>query len=418
LGANPRSLHADLSDGTTRTSASGARRRLLETFVGVEIVLSVLLLTGAGLAIRSFAALLSVDPGFSTEGVLTFAINAPPRAMDDTSLSASFYLPIRDRLRQIPGVRKVAMISTLPVAGGTSDRFFQIVGKPANTDPMTRPDGEIRVISDGYFRTIGIRIVGGREFSDADIATSPRVAVINQELAKRYFGGEDPIGHSIEINTGELWRIVGVVQSVREVGLDQPERAEFYLPVTQSRENTSATSFVLATSAAPEAVVREVRDAVRLLAPRQPIYQLATMHAVVQGSLGRQRLLFSLLGVFAILALVLAAAGVFGVMSYGVAQRRREIGIRIALGARLGNVTGMVIGDAARVIGAALVVGLGAALLATRAMAAVLYGVTTHDAITFVAAPLLIGLVALIAGAVPALRAARTDPLIAMRTSD
>ncbi|HEY2164355.1 MAG TPA: ADOP family duplicated permease, partial [Gemmatimonadaceae bacterium] len=418
LGASPRSLHADLSDGTPRASASGARRRLLETFVGVEIVLSVLLLTGAGLAIRSFAALLSVDPGFSTEGVLTFAINAPPRAMDDTSLSASFYLPIRDRLRQIPGVRQVAMISTLPVAGGTSDRFFQIVGKPANTDPMTRPDGEIRVISDGYFRAMGIRIIGGREFSDADIATSPRVAVINRELAKRYFGGEDPIGHSIEINTGELWRIVGVVQSVREVGLDQPERAEFYLPVTQSRENTSATSFVLATSAAPEAVVREVRDAVRLLAQRQPLYQLATMHAVVQGSLGRQRLLFSLLGAFAILALVLAAAGVFGVMSYGVAQRRREIGIRIALGARLGNVTAMVMGDAARVIGAALVVGLGAALLATRAMAAVLYGVTTHDAMTFVAAPLLIGFVALVAGAVPALRAARTDPLIAMRTSD
>ena len=130
MGMRQRSLHTDLSDGAARTSASGARRRLLETLVGVEIVLSVLLLAGAGLAIRSFSALLSIDPGFATEGVLTFAINAPPRAMDDTSLNAAFYLPIRDRLSAIPGVRRAAMISTLPVAGGTTDRFFQIVGKP------------------------------------------------------------------------------------------------------------------------------------------------------------------------------------------------------------------------------------------------------------------------------------------------
>ena len=416
LSMSHRSLHSDLSDGAARTSASGARRRLLETFVGVEIVLSVLLLAGAGLAIRSFSALLSVDPGFTTEGVLTFAINAPPRAMDDTSLNASFYLPIRDRLARIPGVRRTAMISTLPVAGGTTDRFFQIVGKPENNDPATRPDAEIRVISDGYFRAMRVRIVAGREFTETDVPTSPRVAMINDELAKRYFPGENPIGQSIEISTGDPRRIVGVVRSVREVGLDQPARAEFYLPVTQSRENTSAMSFVLATSTAPEAVVREVRDAVHSLAPRQPIYQLATMRSVVHDSLGRQRLLYSLLGAFAILALLLAAAGVFGVMSYGVAQRRREIGIRIALGARLGDVTAMVLGDALRVIGVAIVVGLGAALLATRVMASVLYGVSTHDVVTFVAAPLVIGLVALVAGAVPALRAGRTDPLVAMRT--
>ena len=418
LGMRPRSLHTDLSDGAARTSASGAHRRLLEMLVGGEIVLSVLLLAGAGLAIRSFSALLSVDPGFAAEGVLTFAINAPPRAMDDTSLNAPFYLPIRDRISQIPGVRRAAMISTLPVAGGTSDRFFQIVGKPENTDPATRPDGEIRVISDGYFRAMGIRIVSGREFTDADIARSPRVAMINDELAKRYFVGENPIGQSIEIITGQPCRIVGVVRSVREVGLDQPARAEFYLPVTQSRENTSAMSFVLATSTPPEAVVQGVRDAVRTLAPRQPIYQLETMRSVVQDSLGRPRLLFSLLGLFAMLAVVLAAAGVFGVMSFGVAQRRREIGIRIALGARLGDVTGMVLSNAARVIGVSIVVGVGAAFLATRAMASVLYGVSTHDAITFVAAPLVIGAVALIAGAVPALRAGRTDPLVAMRVSD
>lgn len=418
LGVSRRSLHSDLSDGAARTSASGARRRLLETFVGVEIVLSVLLLAGAGLAIRSFSALLSVDPGFATEGILTFAINAPPRAMDDTSLNARFYLPIRDRLARIPGVRGAAMISTLPVAGGTTDRFFQIVGKPADTDPMTRPDGEIRVISDGYFRAMGIPIVAGREFTEADVPTSPRVAIINNELAKRFFAGEDPIGQSIEIRTGEPRRIVGVVRSVREVGLDQPARAEFYLPVTQSRENDAAMSFVLATARAPETVVGDVRDAVQSLAPRQPIYQLATMRSVVHASLGRQRLLYSLLGAFAILALLLAAAGVFGVMSYGVAQRRREIGIRIALGARLADVTGMVLGDAVRVIGVAIVVGLGAAFLATRAMASVLYGVSTHDVVTFVAAPLVIGIVALIAGAVPALRAGRTDPLVAMRPSD
>ena len=417
LRASRPDLREDLSDAAGRSSASGARHRTLKTLIAAEIALSVVLLTGAGLVIRSFVALLSVDAGFNTQGVLTFNVAAPAGRVADSLRFTQFYGPILDRLRALPGVRAAGMTNVLPVAGGTTDRFFHIVGRPVETDIDRRPDAELRVVSTDYFRALGIRVLNGREFTEQDTPTATKVAIVNDELVRRYFPGENPIGQRLAIDPDNPLTIVGVVRSVREVGLDQDLLAEFYLPATQAPEGLGAMAFVVSTSGDTEALSRQVREVVRGIAPQQPVYALATMGSIVRESLGSRRLLLMLLGLFAGLALVLSAAGVYGVMSYGVTQRQREIGIRIALGAKFGNVTGMILRDVASVAAAGIGVGLAAALAFSRVMTSVLYGVGAYDLLTFVAVPVVIAMIALVAGAVPAVRAARVDPLIAMRDS-
>jgi predicted permease len=309
------------------------------------------------------------------------------------------------------------MTSSLPVQGFTTDRFFHIVGRPQETEVSRRPDAELRVVSSDYFRTLGIRILSGREFTDRDVATTEPIAIVNDELVRRYFPGENPLGQKLDGFGPRPVTIVGVVRSVREVGLDQDLLPEFYLPATQALYGIGAMAFVVSTSGDLDALSQQVRETVRAIAPQQPIYQLGTMTGVVRDSLGRRQLLLMLLGLFAGLALVLSAAGVYGVMSYGVTQRQREIGIRIALGAKFGDVTGMVLRDVATVAAIGVGAGVAAALAFSRVMTSVLYGVGVYDAITFVSVPVVIATVALVAGAVPAIRAARVDPVVAMRDS-
>ena len=417
LRATQSDLRADLSEAAGRSSASAARHRTLQALIAGEIALSVILLTGAGLVIRSFVALLAVDAGFNAERVLTFNVAAPAGVVADSMRYTQVYGPILDRLRALPGVRSAGMTNVLPVAGGTTDRFFQIAGRPVETDIGRRPAAELRVISSDYFRALGIRVLGGREFDSRDTDKSPKVIVVNEELVRRYFPGENPIGQRIEISQGTPLTVVGVVRAVREIGLDQQLLAELYVPATQLRDGTGAMSFVVSsTNDQSDALARAVREAVRSVVPRQPIYGLATMTTVVRQSLGDRRLLLTLLGLFAGLALVLSAAGVYGVMSYGVAQRRREIGIRIALGAKFGDVTGMVLRDVVSVAAIGIGVGVATTLAFARVLTSVLYGVSVYDVATYLAVPVVIATVAFVAGAVPAMRAARIDPLIAMRT--
>jgi putative ABC transport system permease protein len=415
LRASRPDLRSDLAEGAGKATASVARHRTLRGLIAGEIALSVVLLTGAGLVIRSFVALLEVDPGFDTRRVLTFSVAAPSRTIVDSLRYAQFYGPILDRLRALPGVRAAGMTSVLPVAGGPTDRFFQILGRPVETEVGRIPDAEFRVISSDYFHAFGIRLLRGREFSSLDTENSTNVVIVNEELVRRYFPNDEPIGQRIRIGDEPL-TIVGVVRAVREIGLDERLLPEFYVPAIQSRESTGAMTFVVSTTGAPGALSQSVRDVVRAVAPQQPVYGVATMSSVVSESLGNRRLLLTLLGLFAGLALLLSAAGVYGVMSYGVTQRRREIGIRIALGAKFGDVTGMVLRDVAGVAGVGVGVGVVVALMVARVMTKVLYGVSAYDALTYVAVPFVIAAVAMVAGAVPALRAARTDPLIAMRT--
>jgi len=408
-------LRSDLSDGAGKATASLARHRTLRGLIAGEIALSVVLLTGAGLVIRSFVELLSVDAGFNTDKVLTFGVASPLRTVADSARYAKVYGPILERLRALPDVRAAGMINVLPVAGGTTDRFFQIVGRPQETDIGRIPDAEMRVISSDYFRTFGIRVLDGREFTNRDDDRSERVVIVNEELVRRYFPGQNPIGQRIE-KAGPTMTIVGVVRAVREIGLDERLLPEFYVPASQTTEASGAMTFVVSTSGQPDRLSEQVRDVVRSVVPQQPVYGLATMRSIVRDSLGNRRLLLTLLALFAGLALVLSAAGVYGVMSYGVTQRRREIGIRIALGAKFGDVTGMVLRDVLAVAAMGLGVGVVVSLGLARVMRSVLYGVSAYDALTYVVVLAAIGGVAVIAGAVPALRAARTDPTLAMRS--
>ena len=417
LRASRPDLREDLSDAAGRSSASGARHRTLKTLIAAEIALSVVLLTGAGLVIRSFAALLNVDAGFRPDGVLTFNLAAPAARMPDTLRYSQFYGPVLERLRALPGVRAAGMTSVLPVQGGTTDRFFHIVGRPDETEIGRRPDAEIRVVSSDYFRALGIRVVSGREFTERDTRTTEPIVIVNDELVRRYFPGENPIGQRLDGYGGPPATIVGVVGSVREVGLDQDLLPEFYLPASQTLAGAGGMAFVVSSTVEPEALSRQVREVARAIAPQQPVYQLGTMTGVVRESLGSRRLLLMLLGLFAALALVLSAAGVYGVMSYGVTQRQREIGIRIALGAKFGDVTGMVLRDVATVAAIGVGTGVAGALAFSRVMTSVLYGIGVYDAVTFITVPVVIAVVALAAGAVPAIRAARVDPLVAMRDS-
>jgi predicted permease len=416
LRASRADLQQDLSEasGGTRTTAGAQRHRTLRALVVGQIALSFVLVVGAGLVIRSFLALLANDPGFRPNRVLAFHVGTPPIGVTDSVRYTAFYAPLLERLRTIPGVNAAGFTTLLPIQDGAEDRYFSVLGRPEEADPSKRPSAQVRYVSSQYFRALGIDVLSGREFGDDDRRNTEPVVVVNDELARRYFPGENPIGQRMYPGTGAATTIIGVVRSVRQLGLDQAPRAEFYVAASQSHAYGSM-AYVVSTQGDPAALAGAVRDAVRSIAPQQPVYQLATMTAVISQSLSRRRLVLALLGAVSGLALALASAGVYGVMSFGVSQRVRELGVRMALGARGTDVLSMVLRETARVIGAGVVIGVTAALILTRLLEGMLYGVSARDPLTFAPALLVIAVSALAAGLMPALRASRLDPLVAMR---
>ena len=408
-------LREDLTEAAGRSSGSERRRRALDALIVAEVALSLVLLLSAGLVIRSFVALTETDPGFTSEHLLTFRVGAPPvAAVADSERFARFYAPLLARARTLAGVRTAGFTSLLPIQGGATDRYFSVDGQPLEKDLSRVLDAQVRIVSSGYFAAMRIPLVGGREFDDGDTRAGEHVVLINDELARRYFPGGSPLGRLLT-TADEGGRIVGVVRSVRQLGLDQNPQPEFYLPASQARYSMDAMTFVLRTEGDPAALARSVRETVRSIAPQSPVFQMTTMDEVIADSLTTRRLVLVLLAAFALLALALSAAGVYGVMSYGVSQRTREIGIRLALGARGGDVLAMILGAVTRVLAIGIVVGLAAAALLTRTLDTLLFGVAALDPLTFVAVPAIIAVVGLVAGAVPAVRAARVDPLESMR---
>ncbi|CAN5880254.1 ABC transporter permease [soil metagenome] len=383
-----------------------------------EMALAVMLLIGAGLLIRSFLQLQQVDPGFRTEQALAFDLELPSQSYSEGPQQAEFFRALIERLQPLPGVQAVSAVNILPMA---NDRFiinFDVEGRD-EAPPGERPVLEVRVATPDYFRTMGIPLRRGRAFGDADRADAPPVVVINEMAARRYFPDEDAIGQRIRLGWGPGddrfagGEVVGVVADVRQVGPSEDYVPEIYLPYTQVP--VSDMSVIVRTAGDPLALAGVLRSQVRELDPNLPLSNLRTLDQLVAQSVAQPRFYMLLLTVFAAVALALAAIGIFGVMSYSVAQRTREIGIRVALGAEPQRVLQLVVGRALRLALLGVAVGLLGALALTRLLESLLFGVSTTDPLTFVAVAVLLAAVALLASYLPARRASGVDPIVALR---
>jgi putative ABC transport system permease protein len=397
--------------GGRGSTASGGRLRAI--LVASEVALAFVLLAGAGLLLRSFLRLESVDPGFRAQSLFSADL-ALPESRYPKGASVVFFDRLMERLAANPGVTGVAATNLLPLSGNSARTFITIEGHvPAS--PTERLRINPRVITPAYFSTMGIPLRRGRAFTSRDAAGSPPVTILNDVAARQFFGNQDPIGKRVKFR-GDSWQeVVGVVASVKYVGLDQDELSEGYLPLAQSP--SGAMTLVMRASADTATVSGEIRSAVREIDPNQPISQLRPMQNIVDNSVAPQRLNTFLIGVFAALALVLAMAGIYGVISYSVAERTSEIGLRMALGAGARDVLGMVLSESARLVAAGLAIGTAAALALTWLLRSYsfLFGIGPRDPGTLVSVAILLAGVAVVASLVPARRAMRVDPIEALR---
>ncbi|WP_408890369.1 ABC transporter permease [Myxococcus faecalis] len=402
-----------------RGSVPSSGRRLRSTLVVLELALCLVLLVGAGLLGRGFLLLLGTSPGLASEQLLTLHIAIPDsRFFNEQGLDArvpqTLLEPILEEVRALPGVSAAAMTSLLPIQRAWNNARYVIEGEPP-PEPGTEPRAERRSTSPGFFATVGIPLRQGRDFTAADAAPGqPATVIINETLVRRHFPDGQALGRQLRLGTGPH-TIIGVVGDVRQAGLDKTPLAELHVPYGRPWGDDSLV-LVARTSVPPETLLPSVREAVRRVDSGLPVFRALTMDQVITESLGFRRLVLGLLGGFAALALVLSTYGLYGVISLLVSQRTRELGIRMALGARPSDVLRLVLGQGARLAGVGIALGLVGALALTRMLESQLYGVTATDPLTFIAVATLFALVALLACWLPARRATRVDPLVAMRT--
>jgi putative ABC transport system permease protein len=412
LTASAVDLGESLKEGTRGTGTRGGRLR--SGLVVAEIALALMLLVGAGLLIRSFSRLLTVDPGFRPEGVLTMQLNLPNTTYDSHVRIVGFYRELVERIERLPGVVSAGGVSFLPLTGAGAATNFTIVGQP---EPQAgqKPVADVRVVTGDYFAAMGIPLLKGRTFTGREAGNAARVVVINETMARRYWPNEDPIGQRVVISWNENLEdeIVGVVGDSRHAGLDTEPRPMTYWPNTRFAYGRMALT--IRTAVDPGSLTSAVVNTVRELDPAQPVSNIRTMEDVVASSVTLRRLTMMLLGVFALVALTLAAVGIYGVLAHTVSQRTHEIGVRLALGARASDVLWLVVGHAMALAGAGLALGFAGAYALTGVMRALLFDVTPTDPVTFASVAAVLGVVALTASAIPALRAVRTDPVVALR---
>ena len=402
--------------GRTSTGGTG-RQRLRSLLVVSEIALSLLLLIGAGLLLKSFLRLQRVDPGFDPHGVLTMSVFLPGTKYPEESQHVAFFDQVQERAASLPGVEAVGMVSNLPVSGNFDTVSFYIEGRPAPA-PENVPDLERYTINSDYFRAMGIGLLSGRPFGPEDRAGALPVAIVSETAARRFWPGESPLGKRIRTNNVESpenpWRtIVGVVGDVRHYGLDIAPEPQFYLPHRQNP--TQFMTLVVRSANNPESQIAPVREQIWAIDKDQPVFGVKTMESFVAESIAPRRFTMLLLSLFAGVALLLAIIGLYGVMSYAVTQRTHEIGVRMALGAQGGDVLKMIVGHAMTLVVVGVVAGLLAAFALTRVIASFLYGVSATDPWTFVGVPLLLCAVAAAASYIPARRATKVDPMVALR---
>lgn len=415
LQATGRDLNDSLKEGGRGASDTGRRQTLRNALVVAEVALSLVLLIGAGLLIRSFVQLQDVDPGFNPEGVTVVDIPLSQTRYDTPEKQARFFEQVLDRMRAIPGVESAGGTYMIPLSGNNQGSTFGIVGVDIGSAPS--PEAGHRLASPGYFRTMGIALLRGRDFTDRDRPGAPLVVVVNQALVDRYFDGKNPIGRRLEIGNGENvqeWEIIGVAGNVRFTSLEEEAKPEYFLPYSQRPEGR--TAFVLrAPSAAPAALDAPLRAAVREIDPNQPVVSIQGMQTLVDDSGAGRRFSTMLIVGFAAVALLLASLGIYGVIAYSVERRTHEIGIRMALGAQRRDVLGMVVRQGMRLAGIGLAIGLVASFALTRLMTGLLYGVSPTDPGTYLLIPLFLASVAFLACAIPARRAMNIHPMAALK---
>ncbi len=408
-----------LKEGSRGSTASGGRLRKM--LVVTEVALSVMLLVGAGLMLRSFSHLRSVDPGFRTDHALTLRVALPvpsgPISTADEDRFVSFFDRALARISELPGVTAAGASNMVPLDGNGTDRLIDIEGYVPR-DKADMPDAQDRQVTPGWFAAMGIPLAQGRLIQPSDDEKAPRVLVVNESFAKRFFPNGDAIGKRVrlgKLTTDFPWAtIVGIVGDVRNFALDEPPLPTMYWPVSQVRQ-TPSLAIVVRTQGDPTTLTSSVRDAIAEIDPAQPIYGMQTLEQLVAKSLGQRRFTLTLMLLFGVIALVLSAIGIYGVMAFAVTQRTQEIGIRMALGARATDVLKMVVGSGMFLAAIGVAVGLIGAFGLTRLMSSLLFGVSPTDLVTFglVTAGLL--LVALLACYIPARRATKVDPLVALR---
>jgi putative ABC transport system permease protein len=405
-----------LQVASQRATAGLGARRAQSVLVVAEVGLSLILLVMAGLMIRSFAKLTNIDPGMSTANVISMRINRSPAKSKDGAQNAIFFQNVIDRVKTLPGIESAGVASHMPFV--YIEEWPITVETAANTDIQTQ-NLHTRTVSSDYFTTLQIPIVGGQIFSTEDGPQSPPVVLVNQTMANRYWSNQDPLGKKIKIggiDSKSPWFMVkGVVKDSAQSALDEGVRPEIYFSLGQMAGRYRRMNLAVRTSVDPKTTLAAIQSAIREVDKDQPVYQVQTIEELIRDSVSTRRFALTILILFAVLALVLAVSGIYGVISYSVTQRTQEIGIRMALGARGGDVLRLVLGQFMRLTLVGIVLGLVAAYLLTRLMTSLLFGVTPTDITTFVLVPIVLSLVALVACLIPARRATRVDPLVALR---
>jgi putative ABC transport system permease protein len=411
------SLNETLKEGG-RDPASGSKGlRLRGLLVIAEVAVSLVLLIGAGLLINSFLHLRNLDPGFRVDHVLTANIEMSEVKYPDRERRIPFLDEVLRGVTALPGVQSAAIAGNLPLTYDGDSMYVGIEGIP-DPPPDQQLDVIYRVIGPGYFSTMGIPLVRGRDFSDRDTAETALTVVVSQKMAEHFWPGQDALGKRLKsgaTTSDSPWReVIGVVKDVRQNDFVAAPKMQMYMSYRQLKF-LAPNALVVRTSVDPASLATAVRNAVWAVDKDQPVSNLDTMENIVARAVARQRFSMLLLGVFASLALLLAAVGIYGVMSYSVAQRTREIGIRMALGAQRSDVLKMTVWSGLKLVFTGLAIGLAVAFALTRVMATLLFGITATDPTTFGSISLVLVGVALLASYIPALRATKVDPMVALR---
>jgi len=411
-------LNSTLKEGGTKASGGRQRRGARNILVVAEIALAQVLLVGATLLGISYVRVTQINPGFNPDRVLTAKIAPANKKYPDAKSRSAFYTTVLERLQSLPGVESAGMVMSVPLSGSSMNRGFRVEGRPApKADENVTMD--FQIVSPGYFSTLEIPIKQGRGLSAADAETSEHVIVINDAMARRYWSNEDPVGKRLmigESSKDNSWRtIVGVVSDTRHASLSEAPVPTAFINYRQDLESWPRMGFVIKAKTDAAGLTSVVRKELAAIDPAQPVYAIEPLEKLLQTSVAQRRFIMLLLGSLSAIAVMLAMIGVYGVISFSVSERTHEIGIRMALGARAVDVLGMVLSQGMGVTCIGIVIGLGAAFALTRLLASLLFEVGPTDLRTFSIVGVLLGVIAFVACFIPARRATKVNPLVALR---